>query len=55
MKKVFPDAQPPLKQMTADQDAALARIQGATSFGKSHYQFGGEPEAIELRQPCFLS
>jgi len=56
-KKAFPDAEPPLQVMSAAEQEALKRIQADKSFGKSGYQFGGEPvnalEVLEAPLLCF--
>ncbi len=42
-KKAYPDAVPPLQVMSPAENEALKRIQADKTFGKSQYQFGGEP------------
>jgi hypothetical protein len=42
-KKRFPGSEPPLQAMNEKETAALQRIKEDKSFGKSSYQYGGEP------------
>ncbi|MBN1676836.1 MAG: hypothetical protein JXR37_37695 [Kiritimatiellae bacterium] len=56
-KKAFPDADPPLQVMSPAEDQALKEIQADKTFGKSHYQSGGEPvndiEVLTTPLLCF--
>lgn len=48
-RKRRPGIEPPLQAMNAEEDAALERIAGDSSKGKSRYQYGGEPfQPIEV-------
>lgn len=56
-KRLRPDANPPLQEMNAEENAALERIRGDKTKGKSGYQYGGEPtqkiEVLEAPLLCF--
>ena len=56
-KKRRPGVNPPLQEMNAEENAALARIRADKSKGKSGYQYGGEPvhgiEVLEAPLLCF--
>jgi hypothetical protein len=56
-KKAYSDSPPPLQMMDATEEEALKRIKADKTFGKSGYQFGGEPvnklEVLETPLLCF--
>lgn len=56
-RNAFPDAAPPLQEMSPDEQEHLKRIQADKTPGKSRYQFGGEPvndwEVLETPLLCF--
>lgn len=54
-KKRRPGVDPPLQEMNSEERAALERIRGDMTKGKSGYQYGGEPvREIEVLQSSLL-
>lgn len=56
-KKAHPSMPTPLQEMNEEENAALKRIESDASFGRSHYQYGGEPcqemEVLREAMLCF--